>query len=86
LEWHLGVVPSTVHKVAADALELSSSSRALLVGKLLDSLAGEVDPEVQRAHLEEIRRWRSNVRSGASRLIEGKDALRQARDALSGQS
>ena len=77
-------MPPTVDKVAADALELPSSSRALLVGKLLDSLAGEVDPEVQRAHLEEIRRRRSNVASGATELVDGEEALRRVREALRG--
>jgi hypothetical protein len=73
---------STVEKIAADALGLPSSSRALLVSKLLDSLAGEVDLDVQSAHLEEIKRRRANARSGTSRLIDGPEALRQAREAL----
>jgi predicted phosphodiesterase len=39
-----------------------------------EELADKSETDVQRMHLEEIRRRRSNVRSGASRLIEGKDA------------
>ena len=75
---------STVEKVAADALGLPSSGRALLVGKLLESLAGKANPDIQRAHLEEIGRRRASVQTGASQLIDGKEALRRARGALQG--
>ena len=73
---------STVEKVAADALSLPSDGRAFLVEKLLDSLSGEVDTTVERAHLAEVRRRREAVRSGQSELIDGDEALRRARAAL----
>lgn len=71
-----------VEKVAAEALQLSSDGRAFLVETLLESLSGETDPTVERAHLAEIRRRREAVRSGKAKLIDGDDALRQARAAL----
>ncbi len=73
---------TTVEKVAADALQLPSDGRAFLVETLLDSLSGETDPAVEAAHLVEIRRRREAVRSGEAKLIEGDEALRQARAAL----
>lgn len=73
---------STVEQVAADALNLPSDGRALLVEKLLDSLSGEVDSAVERAHLAEVRRRRAAVQAGKSELIDGDDALRRARAAL----
>jgi hypothetical protein len=72
----------SVDKVAEDALELSVSGRALLVEKLLASLAGQANPEVQRTHLGEIRRRREAVRSGKSKLADGSTALQQARAAV----
>lgn len=71
-----------VEKVAADALQLPTDGRAFLVETLLDSLSGKVDPAVEKAHLAEIRSRREAVRSGQANLIDGDDALRQARAAL----
>jgi hypothetical protein len=73
---------TTVEKVAAEALQLSSDGRAFLVETLLESLSGETDSTVEKAHLAEIRRRREAVRSGKAKLIDGDDALRQARAAL----
>jgi putative addiction module component (TIGR02574 family) len=73
---------TTVDKVAADALKLSSEGRAFLVETLLESLSGETDATVEQAHLAEIRRRREAVRSGKSTLIDGDEALRRARAAL----
>ena len=71
-----------VEKVAEEALGLPSAGRALLVEKLLASLAGEIEPAVERVHLDDIRRRRVAARSGKSVLIDGDEALRQVRTAL----
>ena len=71
-----------VEKVAEEALGLPSAERAMLVEKLLASLAGEIEPAVERAHLDDIRRRRVAARSGKSVLIDGDEALRQVRTAL----
>lgn len=76
-------MPSTVEKVAADALGLPTAGRALLVEKLLNSLSGERDPAVERVHLDEVQRRREAVRAGKSSLIDGAEALKRARAAIS---
>lgn len=73
---------TTVEKVAADALQLPSDGRAFLVETLLESLSGETDPTVERVHLAEIRQRREAMHSGKAKLIDGEEALRQARAAL----
>jgi hypothetical protein len=75
-------VEATVDQVASDALGLPVQSRALLVEKLLASLAGETNPDVERAHLEAVRLRREAVRAGKTTLIDGEEALRRARAAL----
>ncbi len=72
----------TVAKVTSDALGLPSSGRAELVEKLLASLAGESDPTVERAHLDEVRRRREVTRTGGAPLIDGEEAFRQVRAVL----
>jgi hypothetical protein len=73
---------ATVDQVATDALGLPAGGRALLVEKLLASLAGETNPVVERVHLDEVRRRREAVRSGRAKLVEGDEAMRQVRSAL----
>jgi hypothetical protein len=72
----------SVEMVAEEALSLPTSGRALLVEKLLASLAGEADPTVERAHLDDVRTRRASLSSGKSRLVEGTEAMRKARAAL----
>jgi hypothetical protein len=67
----------TVETVAQEALGLPFSGRALLVETLLASLAGETNPSVERAHLDEI----SQRRSGAASLVDGVEALKDVRAA-----
>jgi hypothetical protein len=75
-------MPITVEMVAQEALGLPVKGRVLLVETLLASLAGEFNPAVERAHLDEIHKRRATVRSGKAKLVEGKEALRKVRAAL----
>jgi len=68
--------------VAEEALGLPTSGRALLVEKLLASLAGEANPAVERAHLDEVRERRDSVRTGKASLVDGTEGLREVRAAL----
>ena len=72
----------SVEMVAQEALGLPISGRALLVERLLASLAGETNLAVERAHLDEIRERRAAVRSGKASLVDGTEGLRDARAAL----
>jgi hypothetical protein len=72
----------SVEMVVEEALNLPTSGRALLVEKLLASLAGEANPTVERAHLDEVRDRRAAVRSGKATLVEGTEAIRKARAAM----
>jgi hypothetical protein len=72
----------SVDQIATDALGLPTSGRAFLVEKLLASLAGETNPTVERAHLDEIRHRREATRSGQAKLVEGDEAIRQVRSSV----
>jgi hypothetical protein len=72
----------SVEMVAQEALGLPISGRALLVEKLLASLAGETNLAVERAHLDEIRERRAAVRSGKASLVDRTEGLREVRAAV----
>lgn len=73
---------TTVDQVATDALGLPTRSRAMLVEKLLASLAGEIDPTVESANLDAVRRRREDVKAGRANLVEGEEAMQRVRSAL----
>jgi hypothetical protein len=58
---------------------LSLDERAELTDRLVESLARDVPPEIERAHLEVVRRRMAQVESGEVSLIPGEDALAQVR-------
>jgi hypothetical protein len=68
--------------VIEKALALPTESRALLVEKLLASLAGEVNSAVERQNLEEVRKRRVSAGKGNSKLVNGKAAIAKARAAM----
>ena len=72
----------TAEMVAQKARGLPTGERALLAEKLLDSLAGETNADVDRAWMDEVRRRRAAVHDGRATLVDGPDALRQARAAI----
>ncbi len=75
-------MPLSAEMVAEEAMALPVSGRALLVEKLLASLAGKVNPAVERRNLDEVKARKAAVKSGKAKLVEGSEALRSARAAI----
>ena len=59
----------TLDEIFRQAAELPSSDRAELAGRLLDTLDGETDPNVEAAWAEEVERRIRQVDSGEVKLI-----------------
>ena len=72
----------TAEMVAQEALGMPTSGRVWLVETLLASLAGETNPSVERAHLDEIRERRAALLSGKTSLVDGAEGLLAVRAAL----
>jgi len=64
------------------ALQLPPSSRASLVEKIVESIAADIDPTVERAHLDEIKLRRQTSASDPSSIISGDEVLQRARALL----
>ena len=75
-------MPVTVDQLYQQALSLPRDSRESLVEKLVLSIEANVDPDVERSHIQEALRRRDEVRSGAVQPIPGHDALKQVRSAI----
>ncbi len=81
-ECYLENMALTVNKILGEALMLPPASRASLAEKIVESIEADIEPEIERAHLDEVKRRREDVRSGKVRLIPGDEAMRRARRLL----
>jgi CTP:molybdopterin cytidylyltransferase MocA len=72
------LMPSTAEKISLDAQGLPTAHHAELVEKLLASLAGDTNA-MDCAHLARIRRRHAALKAGETQLVDGQEALRQAR-------
>ena len=76
---------TTAEKLYQDALALPSETRVELTERLVASLADDVPAEIQRAHIDEVRKRIAQVESGEVELIPGDEALAQVRNLLTRQ-
>lgn len=68
-----------VSQILAEIEQLSSPERAELADRLVEKLADDIPPEIERAHIEEVRRRLDQVESGDVTLIPGEQALGHVR-------
>jgi Putative addiction module component len=77
---------TTAEKLYQDALALPPETRVALTERLVASLADDVPAEIQRAHIDEVRKRIAQVESGEVELIPGDEALARVRKLLSEHS
>jgi putative addiction module component (TIGR02574 family) len=78
----VGIFESVTQAVAEilQAVEhLSAPERAELADRLMEALTADISPEIERAHLDEVRRRVAEVESGAVTLIPGDQVFAEAR-------
>jgi len=72
-------VTQAVVNILAEVERLSPPERADLADRLVETLAEGISPEIERAHLEEVRRRIAQIESGEVTPIPGEQALDQIR-------
>jgi len=72
----------SVNDLLEEVLQLPPASRASLVEKIVESLAADIDPAVERSHLDAIRARRQELASGQGSLVPGDEVLQRARNLL----
>ena len=68
-----------VADILHEAEKLSVAEREELADRLVESLARDVPPEIERGQVAEVRRRIAQVDSGEVTLIPGEEALEQVR-------
>ena len=72
-------MPVSAEQLFLAALSLPPEARAELTDRLVASSAEAITPEIERAHLEEVRRRVARVDSGEVQLIAGEQILAEGR-------
>ncbi|HAK97429.1 MAG TPA: acyl-protein synthetase [Planctomycetes bacterium] len=72
----------TLDDVYRNALGLSDESKERLIERLVEHLESRIDPALQRAHLEIVKKRRDELRAGHVRAVDGEEALEKARRLL----
>ncbi len=75
-------MPDLVTELSQRARELSPEDRATLAEVLLASLEGDLEPELDAAWDEEIRRRVAEVESGAATLVPADEVFARVRRSL----
>ena len=75
-------MPDTVAELSQRARELAPEDRARLAEELLASLEGDLEPEVDAAWDEELRKRIAEVESGIVKLVPADEVFARVRCAL----
>jgi hypothetical protein len=68
------------NEIEDSALSLDRISKARLADKLLQSIHGEVDPDVQQAWIQEVQKRKEALKSGEASLHPASEVLKEARE------
>jgi putative addiction module component (TIGR02574 family) len=72
----------SVNEILAEVMQLPPSSRASLVEKIVESIAVDIDPAIERSHLDAVARRRQEATADPSKIIDGDDVMRDMRALL----
>jgi len=72
-------MPLTLDELYSQALALPDASKESLAERLVAYLEAHVDPAIERAHLDEAKRRRDDVRAGRVVPLDGEPVMAKAR-------
>ena len=72
-------MPMSLEEIFSEAEILPNDSKAILAEKLIASIENDIDPQVTKSHLEEVKKRRDAIRSGKVVPINGEEGLAQVR-------
>jgi hypothetical protein len=68
-----------IKEIENSALNLNKKEKARLADKLLQSIHGKIDPDIEQAWIKEIQKRRESLKSGEASLHSSSEVLREAR-------
>ena len=76
-------MPTSLDEIYEDALRLPDESKVILAERIVEYLETNVNPDLERVHLDTVKRRRDAMRKGHVEPINGKDASTMARRIIS---
>jgi hypothetical protein len=72
-------VATSIDKIYEHAMGLPDESKAILAERIVEYLETHVNPDLERLHLDTVKRRRDEIRQGQGQPVDGQDALTMAR-------
>jgi len=69
-------------EIENSALNLNKKDKARLADKLLQSIQGKIDPEIEQAWIDEVQKRKESLESGEATQHSASDVLNEARKRL----
>ncbi|MDZ7718059.1 MAG: addiction module protein, partial [Balneolaceae bacterium] len=69
-------------EIENSALNLNKKDKARLADKLLQSIHGKIDPEVEQAWIDEVQKRKESLKLGKASLHSASNVLNEARKRL----
>jgi len=66
-------------EIENSALNLDKKSKARLADKLLQSIHGKIDPDIEKAWIQEVQQRKESLKTGEASLHSSTDVLSEAR-------
>jgi len=66
-------------EIENSALNLNKKDKARLADKLLQSIHGKIDPDIELAWIDEVQKRKETLKSGEDSLHSASDVLKEAR-------
>ena len=70
---------TSLENIYEEALKLPDESKAVLAERIIEYLETHVDPDLERVHLDIVKRRRDEMRKGQVVALDGQDASVMAR-------
>jgi hypothetical protein len=69
-------------EIEDSALKLDKMDKARLADELLQSIHGEVHPDIEQAWIQEVQRRKKSLKSGKASLHPASEVLKEARERI----
>ncbi len=72
----------SVNEILAEVMQFPPASRASLVEKIVESIATDLDPAIERSHLDTVARRRQEAVAHPEKIIPAEEVMRDMRALL----
>ena len=73
---------TNLKEIENSALNLNKKDKVHLADKLLQSIHGKINPEIEQAWIDEVQKRKKSLKSGEASLHSSSDVINEARKRL----